>query len=381
MKKTIKNLNLNNSNKELVSFVDYLNSNSFNPILKNLNKNQILKLKGDASTRQYFRLEVPSSKKNQIFKSYILCLDPTNLTNEDFHPFLTTQKFFSQFKLPVPEVYFFESHKNFSLYLQEDLGNLTFLNFLSSKKTPLEEYNLYSQSLDIIKKIHNIPIKNLILNHTESIDIKKHNFLYQSFDVDKLMYEVDFSIEHFLKFICHRNSSNINNKDEYRIIRDIFLKICQKLAKYLNVLCHRDFHSRNIMIKNNNLYMIDFQDSRLGNPAYDLSSLLDDCYFTLNDDVKKKLLKKYWKDCGEQIFKGSFEDFYQYYLIMAIQRLFKAIGSFSSFYHLKSNPDYLIYIHSAFNNLRLKLSQNSTLSQGDSQKLKVALSKMYFQNL
>ena len=57
--------------------------------------------------------------------------------------------------------------------------------------------------------------------------------------------------------------------------------IVRELAAEPRVLCHRDYHSRNLMLRGDRLFIIDFQDARLGPDTYDLASLLRDSYVDL----------------------------------------------------------------------------------------------------
>jgi aminoglycoside/choline kinase family phosphotransferase len=104
------------------------------------------------------------------------------------------------------------------------------------------------------------------------------------FDNKKLMWEVEFTLEHFYRQHLKRE---ISEKDLRTITRS-FSEICDFLAEQPTVLTHRDFHSRNIMAVPGNggedrLVMIDFQDARMGPPQYDLASLLKDSYYQLED--------------------------------------------------------------------------------------------------
>jgi aminoglycoside/choline kinase family phosphotransferase len=146
---------------------------------------------------------------------------------------------------------------------------------------------------------------------------------------------------------------NIQDETNERIVYDEFQKIHGRLIEKEMVLTHRDFHSRNIMVKNDELIIIDFQDARWGIPQYDLVSLLEDCYYELDSTVKENL-KKYYYNALESVVKdqGSFEEFCSLYDDMAIQRVFKAIGSFAYIYNKRSDVRYLKYIGFAMEKLK-----------------------------
>ena len=66
--------------------------------------------------------------------------------------------------------------------------------------------------------------------------------------------------------------------------------LVERLAAEPRVLCHRDYHSRNLMLHQQRLYLIDYQDARLGPDTYDLASLLRDSYVDLSDSTVNWLL-------------------------------------------------------------------------------------------
>ena len=145
-------------------------------------------------------------------------------------------------------------------------------------------------------------------------------------------------------------------------------EICTKLASQPTVLAHRDFHSRNIMVSGERLVMIDFQDARMGPAQYDLVSLLKDSYYQLEESQIKGLIHyyiaRYEAVSGKSLNR---DEFFYIFDLMAVQRNFKAIGSFASFLNRRGNATYLKYIGNTFENIRrtlLKYPQYSQLREG-----------------
>ena len=93
--------------------------------------------------------------------------------------------------------------------------------------------------------------------------------------------------------------------------------------------------------------MIDFQDARIGPYLYDLVSLVEDPYVELNGDQKESIKKDFF-DLSTVNYEGDIEELYR---TTAIQRIFKACGSFASQYNLKNKRDYLQYLAPALSNL------------------------------
>ena len=90
------------------------------------------------------------------------------------------------------------------------------------------------------------------------------------------------------------------------------------------MLCHRDYHSRNLMLHQGRLYMIDFQDARLGPDTYDLVSLLRDSYVDLTEVALNELIAYYLALTGARR-RGRVPRRFD---LMALQRNLKALGTF-----------------------------------------------------
>src|SRR5690606_31186569 len=81
---------------------------------------------------------------------------------------------------------------------------------------------------------------------------------------------------------------------ETKAIQADYVDICKTLDAQAKFICHRDYHSRNLMIKLGKMKVIDFQDARMGPVQYDLVSLLKDSYVDLAPPIADKLLKYYF---------------------------------------------------------------------------------------
>jgi aminoglycoside/choline kinase family phosphotransferase len=181
------------------------------------------------------------------------------------------------------------------------------------------------------------------------------------FDLEKLMWEVGFTIEHFYKLHLQRH---ISPKDQ-QVLDKTFTAICTELANEPAVFTHRDFHSRNVMVPSDErLVMIDFQDARMGPPQYDLASLLRDSYYQLNEDQVQRLidyyLARYEALSGQKLQR---QHFLRLFDLMAVQRNFKAIGSFASFQNKRGVATYLKYVGNTFENIRRTLLKYPEFSE------------------
>ena len=113
------------------------------------------------------------------------------------------------------------------------------------------------------------------------------------------------------------------------------------------MLCHRDYHSRNLMLHAGSLYIIDFQDARMGPDTYDLASLLRDSYVDLADRDVDDLIAYFIALRGRTDAAGgerSSVEFRRRFDLMAVQRNLKALGTFGYQTMSRGNPVYIQYI-------------------------------------
>ena len=293
---------------------------------------KIFQLAGDASTRKYFRII-------QNEQSWVLMFwepfDP------DQFPFLQVLQHFKKTEVQVPSVLAMDP-KN-GLVLLEDLGDLT-----------LERKFWETQKIEIVFPFYEKAIHELVkmnFNATRHFDSKCPAFSLK-FDTDKFMWEMDYAKKHFFKDFCKIQLSPSSEKELNRE----FLEICSFLDEQPKWICHRDFHSRNIMIKLGETFIIDFQDARLGPLAYDLVSLIHDSYVNLDENYEKRILDLYFNLSQPHLPPNfSSSQFERSYKIQKIQRCLKACGSFASFYNMREDLRYLKYLKPTVNKVLMQL--------------------------
>lgn len=295
------------------------------------NNYKVHKLTGDASTRRYYRI---TCDKN----TFVICLDRP-LEVGVISNFEQVQNILSRHDIRVPKIYDSSPEKGYSL--QEDLGVDTLLSKLALIDGLNTELTWYKVLVNFISSLAKVPKESY-----ENTCVSGYKF-----DVEKFDWEIKFSIDNLLVKMM-----GFSDKDQ-RIekIKSDFHKINLELAQEKMILCHRDLHSRNIMYKDGEFVLIDFQDARPGNHAYDLVSLLEDCYYDI-DAKNKEILK-------DQAFQWSLElnlvkdrnHFERNYSLMTLQRTFKALGSFGYIYVNRQDERYLKYIHAGIERLKLHL--------------------------
>src|SRR5205823_14707698 len=170
-----------------------------------------------------------------------------------------------------------------------------------------------------------------------------------AFDIEKLTWELEFFVKHFIE--GYRGIAlTAADRDA---LKEEWSSIVNELASEPRVLCHRDYHSRNLMLHDGSLYTIDFQDARLGPDTYDLASLLRDSYVDINEPQLDTLIAYFLALNGtadEPEFRRRFD-------LMALQRNLKALGTFGYQTAVRRNPVYIQYIPRTLNYVRTNLEK------------------------
>ena len=132
-----------------------------------------------------------------------------------------------------------------------------------------------------------------------------------------------------------------------------------ELADEPRVLCHRDYHSRNLMLHDGGLFIIDFQDARMGPDTYDLVSLLRDSYVDLDSRQVDELIAYFLalKHGTAACRPAEAAEFRRRFDLMALQRNFKALGTFGYMTVARGNPVYIQYIPRTLNYVRANLAK------------------------
>lgn len=293
----------------------------------------VVPLAGDASSRRYYRIVFAD-------KSWVLMAwEP--FPDADNFPFLNVLKHFQKHQVHVPEVVDFSPKDG--LVLLEDLGDLTLERKVQENQNQELVLPFYHQAIDELIKIH--------FDSTADEDPKCSAFQI-AFDTKKFMWEMNYGREHVLEKL---NSLPLNDKTQASLTK-IFSEICERLDREPKYLAHRDYHSRNLMLKLGKMRVIDFQDARLGPIQYDLVSLLHDSYVDLTENSRREVLN-YYLSCAKPHLPSKFsrDQFDEIFKLQLLQRCFKACGSFASFYNLRQDSRYLKYIQPTLKKVALML--------------------------
>ncbi len=279
---------------------------------------RVVPLTGDASDRRYFRVLLPDTQ------SVVLSLH-SSAFEFDTLPFVNVARLLSRMPVPIPAV--LGHADDLGVLALEDLGDVTLQAHLGAA-TPAEHAALYRQAVALIATLQ---------RRGDELASPEYLPYGVAFDVEKLTWELDFFIKHFIE--AYRGIVMSGSAREE--LRSEFGVVVAALAAEPRVLCHRDYHSRNLMLHGNQLFIIDFQDARMGPDTYDLASLLRDSYVDLPEPTVSELLAYFLALKGQA---GDQSEFRRRFDVMALQRNLKALGTFGYQTTARRNPVYIQYI-------------------------------------
>ncbi len=276
----------------------------------NLGSFSLRSLPGDASFRRYFRV-----KTNQ---SNYIAMDAPKAT-ENCHSYIAIAQAFRNIGLHTPII--IKSCLEQGFLLITDFGDALYLK----KLTPINAEYLYGRALDALSVLQNcreIPGYSLPL-----------------FTPELMRQELELFKEWFLA----KHKGIILTAPLEKQLALTFDFLIQSAAQQYQVCMHRDFHSANLMVlANDEVGILDFQDAFIGPVTYDLVSLLRDCYISWPEDLIIQLVLQYREKLNLLCIEE--EEFLRWFDLMGLQRHMKALLTFARKYHRDNNANYLQHI-------------------------------------
>jgi aminoglycoside/choline kinase family phosphotransferase len=312
------------------------------------NEINITQLTGDASTRVYFRAQSDGASviitlygepfdEGQIAADRLAQMEMSNPSARltfasDPCAHIEVTGLFLEAGLPVPQLLSVSGADR--VIFIEDVGDIRLQDWLKDRSESQAE-GAYKDAVDLIGKIQEAT--GLALN---SGSICSH----LAFDEAKLRWELGFFFVHYfnryLKVKLDPATSNGVQAD--------FKALCSELSARPRVLTHRDYHARNLMMFGGQIFIIDHQDARMGPASYDLASLLYDPYMSISDELIEEMVERFIKLKSDS--KTPLEDesgFRAELDMMIVQRMLKAIGTYSYQAAAMNNAAYVDYIKPA----------------------------------
>ncbi len=291
-------------------------------------------LPASGSYREYARIK---SISHQVIGAY-------NQDVKENQAFLEFSAHFRNKNIPVPHIYAVNS--NMDCYLQEDLGNTTLFDFISMTR---DNEGFSTKIVDEYKKVlRELPRIQLVAG--KDID---YSVCYprEAFDKQSMMWDLNYFKYYFLK-LAKIPFDEQALEDDFQAFSDYLLAVDN------NAFLYRDFQSRNVMLKNDKVYFIDYQGGRKGALQYDLASLLYDAKANIPEAEREELLEFYLDELNQykQVDREKFKSLFGGYVLIRIMQAMGAYG-FRGFYEKKEH--FLKSIPFALKNLETLLAKNT----------------------
>ena len=231
----------------------------------------------------------------------------------------------------VPEIYGHDPDQGF--LVMEDLGDDDLWSYRAASWDIRRR--LYEKTLDVIGRLHAYPLESF---PEETVP------LMEGFDDALYRWERDYFREHFVAGVCRIHRTPTEDSDLEQELAALGLR----LQSAPQALIHRDFQSQNVMIREGEPILIDFQGMRRGNPLYDVASLLYDPYVTLTPEERETLLRYYYDASGRT---ANWSWFLEHFRNGAAQRLMQALGAYGFLGLVKGRWQFLGHITAGLSHL------------------------------
>ena len=263
----------------------------------------------DASFRQYFRATFADG-------STLVAMDAPP-EHEDCRPFINVAHIFGEAGVHVPKVVAQDLEQGFLLLT--DLGSTTYLSVLDNGSAD----GLYRSANQALVRIQLASRADVLPPYDEAL----------------LMREMML----FPDWYVTRHLGSTLSDDQNAVVRRTFDLLNRNILAQPQVYVHRDYHSRNLMVCDDNPGILDFQDAVFGAITYDLVSLLKDAYISWDEERVLDWSVRYWEEARRAGLPVSadFGLFYRDFEWMGAQRHIKVLGIFSRLYHRDGKDGYL----------------------------------------
>lgn len=263
----------------------------------------------DASFRRYFRVHLPAET--------LIAMDAPP-PQEDCRPFVRVAEQLLAAGLNVPKIVAQDIAQGFLLL--SDLGNDTYLSQLN---------------LDNAKALYGDACEALI-----KMQLATQPDVLPPYDSALLMRELQL----FPEWYIGKHLGKTLTAEQQAVMDKTFALLVDNILQQPQVTVHRDYHSRNLMVtQDNNPGILDFQDAVIGAITYDLVSLFKDAYIRWDEEDLMDWVVRYWqsaKKAGLPV-NADFGEFYKDFEWMGVQRHIKVLGIFARLYHRDGKDGYL----------------------------------------
>ena len=264
----------------------------------------------DASFRRYFRVSD---------NDHTLIAMDAPPPQENCEPFVHAAQVFGEAGLNVPRVLAQDIERGFLLLT--DLGNTTYLSAIEQGKLNIND--LYRDAYLALVKLQTASKRGIFPNYDEAL-LTREMQLFPDW------------------YVARHLQVNLSS-DQQSSLQSMFELLNQNILGQPQVYVHRDYHSRNLMLCDENPGILDFQDAVYGAITYDLVSLLKDAYVKWEEEQILDWAVRYWQAARKAglAVPADFADFYRDFEWMGVQRHLKVLGIFARLYHRDGKDGYL----------------------------------------
>ncbi|MCC6287159.1 MAG: phosphotransferase [Chitinophagaceae bacterium] len=263
---------------------------------------EIYTLRQAGSNRQYFRAKADDG-------SYIITYNPNNIVENN--AFIEFSKHFYKSSLAVPEILFADAGK--AVYIQTDFGDMSLFDILRKEGFSDRVKALYKKSF--------VQLAKLQIQGGRGLDYS-NCIATRSFDKQAIYSDLLYFLYYFIRALDLPYDKNLLLND-FEILSSYLM---QEDAKYF---MHRDCQSRNVMVKNEEVYFIDYQGGMQGALQYDVASMLWQSRAALPHQWKDELVNFYFDEVNELLNgKLNRQDFLDSYDGFVLIRMLQTLGAY-----------------------------------------------------
>jgi aminoglycoside/choline kinase family phosphotransferase len=285
---------------------------------------EISAIEKGGSDRRFYRVRC-STEQSLVLVKY-------NLEREENRHYVRIAEFLAARRIRAPKVYFHDPEEG--LIWIEDLGETDLFSFRDDEW--LTRRALYQSALDEIAKLHDLP-------ETDWSELRGE--MPPEFNASLYQWEQNYFFENCLGRIFQLDDAT---RDDLMSLPALH-GMANELASQPRILVHRDFQSQNIIVRNGQAHLIDFQGMRPGLGEYDLASLLFDPYVRLTATERDELLSYYLERRDLRRDEAAIRERLRF---CAMQRLMQALGAYGFLGLAKGNRSFLRHVPAAIASLR-----------------------------
>jgi aminoglycoside/choline kinase family phosphotransferase len=292
---------------------------------------EITPIEKGGSDRRFYRVRTGPDKSIILVKY--------DIERAENRLYVRVAEFLAESGICAPKIYFHDETEG--LIWIEDLGEKDLWSY-RNEPWPVRRA-LYTSALTQIARLHSLP-------HHAADGIRGE--LPAEFDAPLYLWEQQYFFENCLARHFNLHAAVVAELSALPFLRET----AEHLAALPRVLVHRDFQSQNIVVRDGEAHLIDFQGMRPGLSKYDLASLLYDPYVQISGAEREELCAVYRELRARNGTPVRSED-EEAFCLCAMQRLMQALGAYGYLGHVRGNAAFLSHIPAAFDSLASVLAE------------------------